>query len=171
MTFLHQKLKEKKANAYFLRCKINLNRLKDKNFIYNYLKIKSIPENYYILINSIENIINEYEKEKRKFDAAFKCNNKIKNLIKESDIESNSKFKLYLLNNLFGLNCFYQIFPLKFTKNINHYQQFPEMKSLINCLIKLREFCISWNDLHYNNIMERKDGTLVISDPGLFKEK
>ena len=46
---------------------------------------------------------------------------------------------------------------------------FPETKSLLICLEKLKKLGIKFRDLHDNNIMERNDKTLVISDPGEFE--
>ena len=44
----------------------------------------------------------------------------------------------------------------------------PEVRSLIKCLSKLEQLGVSFKDLHNENIMERSDGTLVLSDPGWF---
>lgn len=44
----------------------------------------------------------------------------------------------------------------------------PEVRSLFKCLKLLADMGILFRDLHVDNIMERNDGTLVISDPGRF---
>lgn len=47
---------------------------------------------------------------------------------------------------------------------------YPEVESLIKLLQILKDkYGIIWQDMHGENIMQRKDGTLVISDPGEFK--
>lgn len=48
-------------------------------------------------------------------------------------------------------------------------RQFPEAESIIKLLTYLKDsFGVSWEDLHESNIMQRKNGDLVISDFGLF---
>ncbi len=44
----------------------------------------------------------------------------------------------------------------------------PEVRSLFKCLKLLADMGILFRDLHVDNVMERNDGTLVISDPGRF---
>jgi type III secretion system FlhB-like substrate exporter len=49
-------------------------------------------------------------------------------------------------------------------------RQFPEARSLIKLLTYLKDsFGVYWEDLHEGNIMQRKNGDLVISDVGLFR--
>lgn len=56
--------------------------------------------------------------------------------------------------------------------NLTLTKALPETRSLVKALLKLeKKYGISWGDLHDQNIMERIDGTLVISDPGLFYQK
>lgn len=52
--------------------------------------------------------------------------------------------------------------------SIEYSEDLPEFKSLIKTLNKLHNKNINWADLHGANIMERDDGTLVISDYGYF---
>lgn len=112
-------------------------------------------------------------------DFEFNLSVKVKNFIMDYNKNYNKNFHESFINRLTNLimlklkkNIFNVLkgnFPNSTTEFYSKSIMFmPEVRSLIKCLIKLKEFGISFSDLHYNNIMERNDGTLVISDPGLF---
>lgn len=87
----------------------------------------------------------------------------------EKIIDELKKVILTLINNSSNVFPTHQTFD---SPNLTLTKALPETRSLVKALLKLeKKYGISWGDLHDQNIMERIDGTLVISDPGLFYQK
>lgn len=66
-----------------------------------------------------------------------------------------------------------RIFPKghddQYEKELVKGTQNKQIASIMNALNYLKKKNIKWADLHDENLMQRNDGTIVISDPGLFE--
>ena len=95
----------------------------------------------------------------------------LSNIIDIKPISINIKFDS-IFNNIKKILINEQYFPKSYydykINDKSFLSNLPEVESLMKCLLKLKSLGIEWDDLHSYNIMERKDHTLVISDPGLF---
>ena len=157
----------KKVKYLILEFKFNLNKLINLFDIeINKIELKESDNNYnkfnkldLELLNKIEYLIEILENEFLELKS-----NKAQNII----LNIKSLFDQKYNRNL-------QFFPRSYLEYKTEYKnlfinKLPEVKSLMQCLLKLKQMGIKWADLKDNNIMQRRDHTLVISDPGLFRE-
>ena len=155
-----------------------VSKLINEKIISNTFKIFLINNNLYdrifnLLNNKLQNkdLLNNIAKSISQiiFDINIICKNfKSRELYIKCIIDLQDRL-YFILNKMTGPEKIFKAYS-DVVKGHDFPEMLPEAESLMKCLHKLKDLGISWRDLHYKNIMERKDHTLVISDPGLFRE-
>ena len=171
---------------------IGLNLLQDKHFVEKNFKDENLTEIFKEIINNkfkayLIHLMNNKNNYSMGEKSNFKLNEDVYKIfakeLKEK-IKSNvtynfivNKLKLLFLE-ISNTNFPITKFPISNVDKFKEKQKqhigeeeiiFSETESLLICLEKLKKLGISHKDLNSNNIMERDDKTLVISDPGEFE--
>ncbi len=85
----------------------------------------------------------------------------------QQDPQSNQHYLSWGVNRAIH-QIFTESFPRNYTPNIPLPARTPELKGLYKTLISLHNLGLDWNDTHYQNIMQDKDGNIKLIDVGNF---